>query len=117
MRSTSPVGHMSLMTTEPIVAEAGTRLGQLAWTYATLTPEFKDIEERLKAAKDGLKSEMAQQRPGEKSVTLISEHLEKPLKLIAKTTNRVDTKLLLEEFPQIHAFCLKATTSWELRQA
>lgn len=103
--------------TEPIVAEAGTRLGQLAFTYSRLRPEFEDIKERLETAKAGLKSEMSQERPGEKSVTLISEHLEKPLKLIAKTTNRVDTKLLLEEFPQIHQYCLKATTSWELRQS
>lgn len=102
--------------TEPIVPEPGTRLAQLVSLFASLKPDVEDYTERFKATKDGIKSEMSALRPGETTVTLTSDLLEKPLKLSAKTSNRVDTKLLKDIFPEVYDYVLKPTTAWELRQ-
>lgn len=99
----------------PIVPEPGSRLEQLVRTRARLQPKLDELIEQMDAVKAGLKSEMAAARPGQTPVTLVSPLLPKPLTLTAKTSNRVDTKKLKADYPEIHSECLKPTTTWELR--
>lgn len=100
----------------PIVPEDGSRLAQLARSYADLEPRVKELTEKFESVKDGIKAELAMLRPGERSVTLVHPSLDKPLRLAAKTSMRLETKKLKDLYPEIYAYCTKESTSWELRK-
>ncbi len=102
---------------EVVVPEAGSRLDQLAAMYDSLYSKNVETGERLQACKDGIKAELAAARPGSNSVVLSSPHLSEPLRLCAKTSWRVDTKVLKTEYPAIYAYAAKQSTTWELRRA
>lgn len=99
----------------PIVPEPGSRLETLIRQRSRIQPKYDELAEQMEAIKAGIKWEMAALRPGQTPVTLVSPLLPKPLTLSAKTSNRVDTKKLKAEYPDIHKDCLKPTTTWELR--
>lgn len=103
--------------TGPVVPEKDSRLDQLCAEYTRLRPVVDEKSERLKTVTDGIKAELSAARPGETRVTLVSDRLDSPLKLTAKQSMRLDTKLLKSDEPYLYAKYSKKTISWELRQS
>lgn len=91
-----------------------TRLAQLAAQYDLAKAEAAKAAEALKAITDGIKAELANAAPGETDVRLESPELEKPLRLSAVTSWRVDATKLKAEAPETYVRYAKQSTAWRL---
>lgn len=101
--------------TATIVPSEGSRLEQLAAQYDMARAEADKAAAALKAITDGIKAELAQAAPGETDIRLDSDLLAAPLRMLHKTSWRVDTKKLKSEAPEIYVRYATQSGSWELR--
>ena len=109
--------QLSVPPSAPVVRpEPDTRLDQLAAEYAALKPLADEYAARLKTITDGIKSELAQLHPGETEILLVGSTTPTPLRMLAVTQWRLDTKRLKSEQPNIYVRFAKQSTSWQLRQ-
>lgn len=96
-------------------ATPGGRLEQLAAEYARIKPAFDAAEDHLKAVIDAIKLELTYAAPGSTKVDLKAPALDRPLRLMAKTSWRLDTKKMKAEDPATYARYAVQNTCWELR--
>ena len=100
----------------PVVRpEQGSRLEQLAAEYDNAKARLEAATKTLKTITDGIKLELATAAPGESSVELASEHLARPLRLIAVQSWRVDAKKLKAEAPETYVRYAVQSTAWVLK--
>lgn len=106
---TEPPSHAT------IPATPSSRLEELAAEYAIAKPAYEEAKARLDAIVDAIKYELANAAPGSTKVDLVTPVLERPLRLQAITSWRVDTKKLKAEDPATYVRYAKQSTYWELR--
>jgi hypothetical protein len=108
---TVPTNQTAIVKSQP-----ETRLDALAAEYAQLKPLADATNARLKEITDGIKAELAVAAPGKTSVDFVSPMLDRPLRMTAKTSWRLDSKRLKAEDPGTYVKYAVQSTSWELRQ-
>jgi hypothetical protein len=99
-----------------VEAKPDTRLAQLSAQYDLAKAEVDKATETLKAITDGIKAELVKSAPGASDVRLDAEGLDKPLRLQAVVSRRVDSARLKAEQPQVWADYSDESTSWRLER-
>lgn len=93
----------------------GSRLDALAAAYAQAKPAADAAAARLKEITDAIKVELTNAAPGSTQVDLHSQELERPLRLSARTSWRLDTNRLKAEAPNLYVRFAERRTVWDLR--
>lgn len=93
----------------------GSRLDALAAAYAQAKPAADAAAARLKEITDAIKVELTTAAPGSTQVDLHSSELERPLRLSARTSWRLDTNRLKAEAPNLYVRFAERRTVWDLR--
>ena len=113
--TTIPLDSPASPGAQVVVPEPETRLAQLLAQYDLAKAESDKAAETLKAITDAVKAELVQQAPGANDIRVESEHLARPLRLLAVTSWRVDARKLKEEAPEVYVRYAKQSTAWTLR--
>lgn len=90
------------------------RLDQLAALYDEKHAAKEAAEKELKAVTDAIKVELTQQAPGETSIDLVSDALQRPLRLLAVTSWRLNSSKMKAEEPELYVRYAEQSTAWKL---
>jgi hypothetical protein len=99
-----------------VEAKPDTRLAQLSAQYDLAKAEVDKATETLKAITDAIKVELVEAAPGAHDIRLDAECLERPLRLQAVVSRRVDSQRLKSEQPTIYLEFSAESTSWRLER-
>lgn len=97
-----------------VVPERDSRLDQLAARFDALKARADETAAELKAVKDAIKTELAEQAGDDGEAVLRSPHLAAPLRLHPVTSWRVDAKGLKAGDPQTYVRWAVQSTTWRL---
>jgi hypothetical protein len=96
--------------------DVDSRLAQMSAQYDIAKAEADKAAEALKAISDAIKVELVKAAPGAHDIRLDAEGLERPLRLLAVTSQRVDSKALKADLPQVWETYAKPSTAWRLER-
>jgi len=96
--------------------DVDSRLAQMSAQYDLAKAEVDKATEALKAITDAIKVEMVKAAPGAHDIRLDAEGLERPLRLLAVTSRRVNSARLKAEQPAIWATYSDESTSFRLER-
>jgi hypothetical protein len=96
--------------------EADSRLAQMSAQYDLAKAEVDKATEALKTITDAIKVELVKAAPGAHDIRLDAEGLDRPLRLQAVVSRRVDSQTLKTSYPAIYAACSSPSTSWRLER-
>lgn len=99
-----------------VTAQSGSRLEQLAAEYERAHTAASSAKKILEDVVNAIKVELTNAQPGQPKVDFHSTALEKPLRMTAVTSWRVNTDKLKAEHPLVYVACARQGTTWKLGQ-
>lgn len=119
MTTQSDPAPESIQPPEPpptvVTAPAGSRLEQLQALYPALKAAADEAIAQLKAVTDGIKLELTALDANERRFTLAAADDRPALRLTWSVTQRLDSKRLRTEQPDLYAAYVKPSGSWTLK--